>query len=116
MGVTVRFNRLPKVIADMHDNVDSAVDSAAGDIGTIAKLKAPVDTGVLVRTTKPDGSGSMHAVVESGIYRGHGFYAGFQEFGTRHHGAQPYMVPAAHAGEVILERKVTDAVRDACNV
>lgn len=119
MSVTVRFNHLPRVIRDLHDNVDSAVDSAVGDIATVAKLKAPIDKGILVRTTKSDEQGSMHGAIESGIYRGHGFYAGFVEFGANQPGAQPpqpYMVPAAHAGEAILERKVTRAVQNACDV
>lgn len=116
--ITVRYNHLPKVINRLHDKVDRTVDSAVGDIATVAKLKAPVDKGILVRTTKSDEQGAMHGAIESGIYRGHGFYAGFVEFGANQPGgsAQPYMIPAAHAGEQILERKVTNAVREACDV
>lgn len=116
MTVRVRFNKLPRVINDLNGEVNDAVDDTAEVIGRMAQAAAPVRSGVLVRTTKSDAAGDMHAVVEAGIYRGRGFYAGFQEFGTSHHGPQPFMVPSAHAGEPVLVQKTTQAVRRACDV
>ena len=116
--VTVKFNHLPKVIDRLRPKCNKAVDKTGDDIAAIARAKAPVDSGILVLKTKGNGKGELHAQVESGIYRGHGFYAGFVEFGANQPGgrAQPYMIPAAHAGEPLYVQNMTDAVREACRV
>lgn len=118
MAVRVVYNHLPRVISRLRPECDDAVDQTGDDIATIARAKAPVRSGILVRTTKGDPAGDLHAQVESGIYRGHGFYAGFVEFGAAQKGgrAQPYMIPAAHAGEPIFVQNMTRAVQNACRV
>jgi hypothetical protein len=118
MSVKVKYNHIPKVVQRLPREVDKAVDRTGDEIASIARRLAPVRTGLLVRKTKGNGAGSMHAAVESGIYRGHAFYAGFLEFGANQPGgmAQPYMIPAAHIGERLFVKNVSDAVENACDV
>lgn len=118
MAVRVKFNHMPKVIKRLRPNCNDAVDKTGERIAAIAKATAPVDKGILVKVTKGDPSGELHAQIESGVRYGHGFYAGFVEFGANQPGgkAQPYMIPAAHKGEPIFVRNMTSAIKDACRV
>lgn len=113
MSVRIRKNALPKVISGLVSEVDRAVDETAREIERIADARAPKLTGLLVRSTRPEEAGSLHATVTAG---GAAYYAGYQEFGTSKMAANPFMVPAAQAGEPILVQRTTDAVRRACDV
>jgi HK97 gp10 family phage protein len=118
MGVTLRFNKIPDVIKALPRQANDAVDDSAEQIAETARNLVPKDKTILMKETKADTTGDLHAVVNSGVYRGHGFYAGFVEHGAAQPGgkAQPYMTPAAHEGEVVLEQKMTAAVKRACDV
>jgi len=115
MAVRVKYNRLPKVIARLRPECEGGVAKTTRRICAIAVAKVPVDKTILARNTKPVVDG-LHGEVRSGIYRGHGFYAGFVEFGAAQPGgrAQPYMIPAAHAGERVFVVDLTAAIRRAC--
>jgi len=118
VSVVVKYNHLPRVIKALPREVDRAVDKTGNEGAEIARQLAPVRSGILVGTTEGKDRGRLHAEIWSGVYRGHGFYAGFVEFGANQPGghAQPYMIPTAHLLERVLVRNVTDAVKDACDV
>ena len=95
-SVRVVFNNFPAIQAGLRSKAGMVVRKAALDIEARAKTKAPVDTGALRNSiaaqkhpSKPF-SWVVIVGVEYGIY---------QEFGTVHHGAQPFLFPAAHEVE-----------------
>lgn len=112
--VRVVSNRLPRIIRDLPEEMDRAVDDTADGIADEIRAGAWVDTGVAVSTTKAETDGPpMHSTVGIGETRGRGFYVGFHEFGTVHMNARPVVGPAAHAAEPVLARNAEDAVRRA---
>ena len=46
------------------------------------------------------------------MFRGEAFYAGFQEFGTKHHEANPFLLPALSLVEGSLHGLYSKAVRE----
>lgn len=76
--------------------VEKIVQRAALEVTREAKVRAPVDTGVLqasITPTKDESSASrVTYLVGTRIH-----YAAYQEFGTRHIPAHPYLVPALFA-------------------
>jgi hypothetical protein len=115
MSIKVKFNRLPKIIAALPVEAKDGVKKSTKAICAIAVAKVPVDKTILARNTKPFVDG-LHGEIRSGVYLGHGFYAGFVEFGANQPGgrAQPYMIPAATAGQPLFVENMTRAVRKAC--
>lgn len=80
-------------IADATDRMLARIAQA---IATDARRFAPVDTGELV--------GSIEAGTPSGgkvRVTAHADHAGYQELGTRHHEAQPFLSPALYRARVI---------------
>lgn len=75
------------------DPVDKALARIAAEVQRAAKMKAPVDTGTLQASIT---SGKDHADTDEVVYLvgTNVYYAPFQEFGTAHMGAQPYLIPA----------------------
>ena len=82
-------NHVKGTTAMIHGRISVAVRKAAMDIEAQAKSRAPVDTGNL--------RGSIAASGHDADYRvdSPANYSLYQEFGTRHMGAHPYMIPAA---------------------
>lgn len=115
-GLRVIRNDFPKIIARLPDAIDDEVDEAAHDLSSVLKGILWVDTGLLRRVTTDHPPGTNHAEVWIGYYRGHGFYSGFQEFGTRKQAARPIVVPTAHAFEPVYAANMARAVRKACTV
>lgn len=113
-GWRVRRNDFRKVIDDLSTQMDKAVGDMADDLSTVLTDRAWKDTGILRRTIEPNERWKFHAQVQVGIYLGHGFYSGFQEFGTRKQAPRPIVVPAAHEAEPIYANYMTTAVRRAC--
>lgn len=115
-GWTVEFNHLPKIIGRLPKAIDEEVDDAGEDLAAMLKGILWIDTGLLRRVTTNHPPGTNHTEVQIGYYRGHGFYSGFQEFGTRRQVARPIVVPSAHAFEPVYASNMGRAVRRACDV
>ena len=87
--VTVR-SRVPEVSAKVRRRAEQIVEKAALDVEAQAKLRAPVDTGLLRNSIHVQPISPLERDVTSPVH-----YSVYQEFGTRHMAAQPYMTPAA---------------------
>lgn len=75
-----------------------------------ARTRAPVKSGVLKRNIKVRAGRrkrayiSMEVITKDGFFKGEAFYGAFQEFGTSHQRARPFMRPAfAATGKKALE-------------
>ncbi len=91
---------------------------AADIIVRRAKQLAPVDTGHLksmIRSRQAAWSrdGLVYEIVSTTIYNNSsaGPYPSFQEFGTVHNPAHPYLRPAMRESKTEVRRKVQEAVR-----
>lgn len=91
--IVVKSNRLPALPVQVRTLLSQEVGKAAFEIQAKAQALAPVKTGTLRR--------SIHTVMaangQSATVGPSVEYAKFQEFGTRHHAARPFMRPAAEA-------------------
>jgi HK97 gp10 family phage protein len=91
VSVIVKTNRLPAITDAIKPAVVDVVKTTTLEIEAESKRLVPVKTGLLRR--------SIHSLFEAGGLRGRVGpsvdYDKFVEFGTRHHGARPYMRPAA---------------------
>lgn len=90
---TIRYNRIPEIVARFPAAVRAAVSKAALDIEADAKALCPVDTGALRGSIKAEIEGTR-ATIEP-----HMEYAGYVEFGTYKMAPQAYMRPAADINE-----------------
>lgn len=115
-GWTVHSNKLPIIIGRLPRAIDDEVDEAGEDLAAVLKGILWVDTGMIRRVTTNHPPGANHTEVQIGFYRGHGFYSGFQEFGTRRQLARPIVVPTAHIFEPTYASNMGRAVRRACAV
>lgn len=115
-GWTVKSNHLPKIIARLPHAIDDEVDEAGEDLAGSLKGILWIDTGMIRRVTTNHPPGENHTEVQVGYYLGHGFYSGFQEFGTRRQVARPIVVPTAHAFEPIYASNMGRAVKRACQI
>lgn len=115
-GWRVNYNHLPKIIVRLPKAIDEEVDEAAIDLAVTLKGILWVDTTLLRRVTTDHPPGNNHAEVHVGYYRGHGFYSGFQEFGTIRQVARPIVVPTAHQFEPVYASNMGRAVKKACDV
>jgi HK97 gp10 family phage protein len=93
-GVQIRIisNRLPAIAAAVRPAVSAEVKKATLAIQAGAQAKAPVKTGTLRRSITSQFPTDLSGVVGPSVS-----YAIFQEMGTRHHAARPFMRPAAEA-------------------
>jgi hypothetical protein len=114
MGWRIRRNDLPEIIAALPREVDDAVQVFGRDLAEALNTRVWKDTGILQRTVEPTEQRLMHVQVQIGIYLGHGFYSGFQEFGTSRQAARPVVVPTALESEPVFANYVTNAVKRAC--
>lgn len=116
MGWRVKMNRLGAVGRAMPRELDDGVQDVADSMVRELKTTLWVDSGVIRRVTTERGNGTgLHAEVDVGWYLGHGFYSGFQEFGTRRQAARPIVTPTAHAYEVQYRLEMAEKVKDACD-
>jgi HK97 gp10 family phage protein len=86
------FNKLPGMSAMARVGLGVAVHKAVFDVEAQAKTRAPVDTGALRASIHGEMTGDTEGQVTTGVD-----YAVFQEYGTRHMPAHPFMTPAAEA-------------------
>lgn len=114
MGFTVKYNRLGAVAKRLSSNAQDAVDEAADALTRELKTTIWRDTALLRDVTKGVNPAPLHAVVQVGYYLGHGFYSGFQEFGTYKQAARPMVAPAAHRMEKQYALEMAQAIRQAC--
>lgn len=99
------FNQVARLLeVAPHDVTDNVIDAALHE----AQRVAPVDTGHLVDNLKKNRVDANTAELQSNAD-----YSGYVEYGTRHMAAQPFMGPAALAGEQELQREVRRLKRDA---
>jgi HK97 gp10 family phage protein len=90
--------------------VNAAVQSTAKAIVKGAKERAPVDTGHLKQSIKAERLEDDQALVTVDTRDDrHPSYAAYQEYGTRYHGAQPFLIPAAEAEREPFRRKIRKA-------
>lgn len=103
------YNHIPEAVKAIHEAAKKAVKKAALDVEGHAKVNAPVDTGYLrnsiysVTADSSDYHGGDKSLPEVGkpesdteaIVAVGASYGIFQEYGTRHMPAQPYLTPAA---------------------
>lgn len=113
MGVRVKYNHFGAIARALPRELDGAVKGTAEDM--VHELKGTLweDTGKIRRVTTDHDAGPLHAEVWVGYYLGHGFYSGFQEFGTVKQAARPIVTPTAHRYERVLAANAARAVRRA---
>lgn len=90
MSQVVVNSRIPAIIRQAQAATDRAVQNVAEDVAQRASSRAPRGaTGTLAQSIQAErvGQGEYAVTAE--------WYWRFLEFGTRHAGAQPFMVPAA---------------------
>jgi HK97 gp10 family phage protein len=88
--VEVRFNKVPQLSGNLRKLAKEAVEAAALQTEAIAKPLAPVDTGALRNSIQAmKGDNDLTWVVNVGQE-----YGIFQEYGTVHQAAHPFMTPA----------------------
>ncbi len=109
--VRVRRNDLPRIIAALPGALDSGVKDSARNLRDELEPKLWRRTGVVRDTAVVVDTGPASAVVGVGEEGGHGFYAGFQEWGTSKQAARPIVGPAGHAHEPKFATDVAEAVR-----
>jgi HK97 gp10 family phage protein len=86
----------------MVDVVDSVI--------TDAKYFAPVDTGYLKAHITGRVISKIRGLVIIGQVRSSARYSIFQEFGTKHHEAHPYMVTAINKNKMLMLEKFKSAM------
>jgi HK97 gp10 family phage protein len=81
------YNRFPQIIATLNARLEPALDAGRQAIAADARARAHVDSGEMRDSIHVDGeyvvAGAWHSM--------------FEEFGTVHSPAHPFMVPAAEA-------------------
>lgn len=88
--VTVRFNKVPQLSGNLKKLAKEAVEDAATQTESLAKGFAPVDTGALRNSIKAEKAGSDLAW-DVAVGQPYGLY---QEYGTVHMPAHPFITPA----------------------
>src|SRR5690242_40133 len=87
--VKLEMSRLLHIMGGLKSGADRIVEESARAIEGGAKAAAPVDTGALRASITVENMGEAHRkigpTVDYGIY---------QELGTRHNRAQPFLKPA----------------------
>lgn len=88
-SVTVKFDLLPHIAAQLEAKAGAAIGKAALDIEGRAKQLAPVDTGNLRNSITAEQQSALAWVVAVGAE-----YGIYQEYGTHKMGARPFLTPA----------------------
>ena len=95
-SIDVRFDKLPRLSAAMHQRAADAVESAARECEGWAKIFVPVDTGATRNSidAQPEAGDDLTWVVAP-----HTDYALFLELGTHGRAARPFMAQASEAAK-----------------
>jgi HK97 gp10 family phage protein len=99
-------SHIPQLSAAVKQKAELAVTKAAADIEAQAKVRAPVDTGLLKNSIQSRREGDLRHIVESPVH-----YSVYQEFGTRKMPAQPFMLPAVEFVKPSFEMAMRSLVR-----
>jgi HK97 gp10 family phage protein len=98
------YNRFPQIIAELNPKVEAALDVGRHAIALDAQSRVHVDSGDLRNAIHVD---DKYVVAgDSNV-----FYGAFEEFGTSHSPAHPFLVPAAEAKREEVAALVTAALR-----
>lgn len=114
MGVRVKYNNLPAVIAAIPREGAAGVKSFAEQFQRELDSTLWRDQGQLVSTIREIEPGTMSTTVAVGHWAGKAFYAGFLEWGTSKMSARPMVGPAAHANEPVYAATMASFIRAAC--
>lgn len=90
---TIRYNRIPEIVARFPGEVRAAVAKTALDVEADAKALCPVITGALKGSIKAEVEGFRAEIAP------HKDYAAYVEFGTYKMAPRAYMRPAADINE-----------------
>lgn len=91
----VARNDFAKIGAELAPKVSATVITTALEVEAQAKQMAPVKTGNLRRSIGTQPVDAFHALVGTDVE-----YAPFQEYGTRHMAAHPYLTPAIEGARI----------------
>jgi HK97 gp10 family phage protein len=115
--IVIDFNRFPEIAARLPVEASAVVRKTAYDVEADAKQKAPFETGNLRNSIQTHMEPSAtEAVIDIAPNRAPGSsatsataaeYGVYQEFGTRHMGAHPFMTPAAEINRPKFESAMT---------
>lgn len=104
------FNNIPFVIKSMPEAAEIMVEKMTVDVAAGATEMAPVDTGALAESYTWDVEG-LEGTAGTNVE-----YGPYQEYGTRNHGAQPHLTPAAEGVENSIgqyAREMRDTIEEA---
>lgn len=105
ISVMIQRNRLPSLPGLARAGVRAAVQKAVTDVEAQAKTRAAVDTGAMRNSIHGSMIGDAEGQVTVGVD-----YAVFNEYGTVHMPAQPFMHPAAEAVRPSFEAAIKQAI------
>jgi HK97 gp10 family phage protein len=115
MGWTVKFNHLGAVAEALPQRINKEVQDVADAMALELKSTLWVDTGMIRRVTTSKDDNVMHAQVDIGYNRGHGFYSRFNEWGTIKQAARPIVGPTAERFRPRYEQEMAQSVSEACD-
>jgi HK97 gp10 family phage protein len=98
------LTRLPRRV---RQTLERVVAEEAAETVQDARQRAPRDTGALQESIHAVQTGVLQWEVRDGVP-----YGIFQEFGTQHHAATPFMTPALHAAELRLDERLRTALNE----
>lgn len=102
--ISIVFNDLPAIAAALQPNANKAARQTAESIAEMAQSLAPVRTGRLRDSITVD-QDSEGATVSTDVN-----YAVFQEYGTSHDPARPYITPAAEGERAAFTDRVAETI------
>lgn len=107
-----RLSKLEREIAARH--IKDAVKAGAEIVAEDAEARAPRYRGILATeiAIEEEESTDKRAVYKIGPSK-KAFWGRFQELGTSHHTAQPFLRPALDENEDAIRRKMRDVLRQA---
>jgi HK97 gp10 family phage protein len=108
MPIVKSYNRIPQIVATLNPKLSAALRVGAEGIARDAQARVHVDSGAL--------RDSIHVEdADNGFYVIAGnddvFYGIFEEFGTTHSPAHPFLIPATEAGRDNVVGLVAAALR-----
>jgi len=106
MGVTLK-SKLPAIRAELRPRVSAAVKAGAESVAEAARGRAPEETGALKKSIEVKRKGPAMYAVDVGV-----FYAHWQEFGSHHQPARPFLVPALEEKAVEIREEVEASLRE----
>lgn len=103
--VSVLSNRFPGMSALARAGIGAAVTRTVADVEAQAKTRAAVDTGAMRNSIHGEMTGPTAGQVSTGVD-----YAVYQEYGTVHMPAHPFMNPAADAARPGFEAAIRQVI------